>query len=478
MYKKGIIIFILVFSAVYIGTSLLNRSLPEGHIIMTQVAADNEPGLMGTGIEKLELQNAQIVSFDPEKPESSMKVLTRNFASAMSPELSLDNRQLAFTGKKVAGDNWQIWVLNLGNLRAAQITDNSRDCFDPVFLPDDRIAFNCTWDDERFGTGSTLYTANLDGSNLNPITFHPHADHSNTMLHDGRIMLISQQIFPETENSQLLALRPDGTKSGLFYEIPDEYEIISKARENIDNNIFFAAVNRHNGNNSNILQFSYNNPYNSKEVVYTSEAGQVHSLYPKNNGNLLVSYQESNSETYGIYFVDQQGGVEPIYLDSRYNFFEPVLIQEKPFIPRKLPSALSDARDFGIVVFVETPQALAEAGSFDGHKIQVVGVDGVLDEFPVFDDGSFYLRMGAKTPVRFQRLNEQNEIVKGATSWLWFMNGERRGFTGWDEKQLTAPVNRVPEAINHPSVEITGFNSPILVIQNDVHALSEAGYEN
>ena len=479
MYKKGIIIFILVFSAVYIGTSWLNRTLPEGYIITTRVAVDNESGLVGTGIEeKLELQNAQIVSFDPEKPESSMKVLTRNFASAMSPELSLDNRQLVFTGKKEAGDNWQIWMLNLGNLRATQITDNSRDCFDPVFLPDEQIAFSCTWDDDRLGTGSTLYSANFDGSHLNPITYHPHSDHSATILHDGRILMVSQQIFPETGNSQLLALRPDGTKSGLFYEIPDRYKIISKARENIDNNIFFAAVNQDNSNSSYVLQFSYNNPYNSKQVIYSSEAGSIHSLYTANDGNLFISYRAANSETYGIYMADDNGGVQPIILDADYNFFEPVINQEKPFNPRKLPSALSDARDFGIVVFVETPQVLAEAGSFDGHKIQVIGVNGLLDEFPAQVDGSFYVRMGAKTPVKFQRLNEHNEIVKGPTSWLWFMNGERRGFAGWDEKQLAAPANRVPEAINHPAVEISGFDSPMLVIQNDEDMLSEAGYEN
>jgi hypothetical protein len=477
MYKKGIIIFILVFSAVYLGTSWLNRSLPEGHIIMTRVAADNESGLMGTGIEKLELQNAQIVSFDPEKPESSIKVLTRNFASAISPELSSDNRQLVFAGKKEGADNWQIWMLNLGNLKSTQITDNSRDCFDPVFLPDERIAFSCTWDDERFGKGSTLYSANFDGSHLNPITFHPHTDHSNTMLHDGRILMVSQQIYPKTDESNLLALRPDGTKSGLFYKIPDDYEIISKARENIDNNIFFAAVNKDNSN-STVLQLSYNNPHNSKQVIYSSEAGRIHSLYPANDGNLFISYRAANSETFGIYKLDLQGEVQPVFTDNGYNFFEPSFIEEKPFIPRKLPSALSDARNFGIVVFVETPQALAEAGTFEGHTIQVVGVDGVLDEFPVKEDGSFYIRMGAKTPVRFQRLNEQNEIVKGPTSWLWFMNGERRGFTGWDEKQLTAPANRVPEAINHPFVEISGFDSPILVIQNDEKMLSEAGYEN
>ena len=385
MYKKGIIIFILAFSAVYIGTSWLNRSLPEGHIITTRVAADNESGLVGTGIEKLELQNAQIVSFDPKKPESSMKVLTRNFASAMSPELSLDNRQLVFTGKKEAGDNWQIWMLNLGNLRATQITDNSRDCFDPVFLPDDRIAFNCTWNDERFGTGSTLYTANLDGSYLNPITFHPHADHSNTMLHDGRILMVSQQIYPKTDKSNLLALRPDGTKSGLFYKIPDGYEIISKARENIDNNIFLAAVNQENSK-STVLQFSYNNPYNSNQEIYSSESGNIHSLYTANDGNLFISYRAANSETFGIYKLDHQGDAQPIFTDNGYNFFEPIINQEKLIIPRKLPSALSDARDFGIVVFVETPQVLAEAGTFEGHSIQVVGVDGVLDEFPVHED--------------------------------------------------------------------------------------------
>ncbi len=475
MYKKGIIIFILVFSAVSIGISWLNSGLPDGQIIMTRIQADSGLDLRGTGIDKLELQNAQIVSFDPDKPETSLNVLTENFASAMSPELSPDNNQLVFSGKKEAGDNWHIWMLNLNNMRATQITDNSRNCFDPVFLPDERIVFSCTWEDERFGAGSTLYTTSMDGSVLNPITFHPHADHSNTMLHDGRILTVSQKIYPEADNSNLLALRPDGTKSGLFYEIPDGFQIISKARENIDNHIFFVASS---GNSSSVMQFSYNNPYNSKHTIYSSDKGQIHSLYPMNDGNLLISYREKNSETHGIYNADHQGNVQPIYIDRDYDFIDPVMIEEKPFIPKKLPSALSDSRDFGIMVFVETPESLAESDYLEDGKIQVIGVDGELEEFPVMEDGSFYVRMGAKIPVRIQQLNAQNEIVKGPASWLWFMPGERRGFTGWDEKQLNAPANRVPEAINHPAVEISGLDSPILVLQSDEKALSEAGYEN
>ncbi len=478
MYKKGTVIFILIFAAVYIGMSLLNRSLPDEHIIMTRVSADSESGLMGTGMEKLELQNAQIVSFDPKKPESSLKILTKNFASAMSPELSLDNRQLVFSGKKDIDDNWQIWMMNLNNLRATQITDNGRDCFDPVFLPDDGIAFSCTWQDERLGNGSTLYTANADGSDLNAVTFHLHTDHSSTMLHDGRILSVSQKVYPETDISNLLALRPDGTKSGLFYDIPDGYQIISKARETIENKIFFVAKNQQNGLSTAVLQFSYNNPYNSKRTVYSSGGGQIHSLYPMNDGNLLISYRENVSDTHGIYMLNQQGESEPVHIDGSYHFFEPVIIEEKPFIPRKLPSALTDARNFGIMVFVETPQALAETGSFEGHKIQVMGVNGIMDEFPVLQDGSFYIRVDEKTPMRIQRVNQDDEVVKGPTSWLWLMNGERRGFTGWDERQLNSPANRVPEAINHPYVEISVLDSPVLVIQNDEHALSEAGYEN
>ena len=478
MYKKSILLFILVFSVIYVSSVLVNRSLPDGHIIMTRVSAEDLMDLSKTGLHKLELQNAQIVSFDPDKPGSSLSILTKDFAAAITPELSPDNRHIVFAAKKEAGDNWQIHMLNLRNSRVTQITDNSRNCFDPVFLPDERIAFSCTWEDLRFGSGSTLYTARLDGSNLNPITYHPHTDHSSTILHDGRIMVVSQQVYPETGPSKLLALRPDGTKSGLFYEIPDGYENISKVRESRDNHLYYTAVNKQNGNRSTLLRFSYNNPYNSKQIIYSSEGGHIHSLFPENSGNLLISYRANEAETFGIYRLDQKGIAEPVYSDNGYHFLEPLFIEDKPFIPRKLPSALRETRNFGIVVFVETPESMAEGGSFESDNIQVIGVEGILDEFPVMEDGSFYVRMGARTPVRFQRVNSQGEIVKGPTSWLWFMTGERRGFNGWDEKQLTAPANRVPEAINHPYIDIPGFESSILVIQNDEKILSEAGNEN
>lgn len=475
--KSSLIIIVLVSGLIYISSALLSRGIPEGYVIITQVQADDAVNISGSSLNKLDLQGAQIVSFNPDKPGSSINVLTQHFYSAISPELSLDNRSIVFAGRKEATDNWQIWMLNLRNSRFTQITNNNRDCFDPVFLPDERITFSCSWEEERYGSGSTLYTAALDGRFLNPITYHPHTDHSGTMLHDGRILFISEQVYPEAGKPKILALRPDGTKSGLFIQIPDGIEITGKVRENRDKQLFMTAINEESGNRSNVLRFSYNNPYNSLTNIYTSETGELHSLYPENSGDLLVSYRKNDAEPFGIFRLDPQGNPLPVHIDSEYHFLEPVIVEEKPFIPRKLPSALREARNFGIVVFVETSQALAESKSFEGEKVQVIGLDGLLDEFPVFEDGSFYVRMGARAPVRFQKLNSSDEILEGPTPWLWFMTGERRGFNSWDEKQLTAPANRVPEAINHSYIEISGFDTPRLVIKNDENLLSEAGHE-
>ena len=479
MGKKGFVISILVLAAGYFASFIITGDPSDGQIIMTRIPAENGVDLFSGIPGKENFQNAQIISVDPADPENSLKVLTKEFISAISPELSYDNQKMVFAGKKTEGDNWQIWHLDLGNQKTTKITDGSRNCFDPVYLPDQRIVFSCYEDESESNDIIALYRSDPDGKNIHPLTFHPHANYQATVLHDGRIMFASEQVYPEKEKAKLLALRPDGTNAGLFFEMPDKYQLISKVREDASRQIFFSASDLQNIERSVLFRFSYNDPFVSPDTLYSSSTSMIHSVYPAADGELVLSYQKSNREPFGIYrFTTEEGAPAPIYTDNQFHLFGPVIAGEKPFIPKKLPTALNYDMDTGIVVFVEADESLKQAGQTKNNMIQVFGTDGLLNEFPVAGDGSFYLQAEAKTPIRYRLVDSDGSVIRGPSPWFWVMPGERRGFTGWDEKQLTTPANRVPDAINSKPVKISPRSSNVTLISRNENSDDEAAHED
>src|SRR5450759_4886248 len=57
------------------------------------------------------ISQAQIVELDPYKPGSSVKILTSDFISARSPQISYDGKYMLFPGQQKENDLWQICLL-------------------------------------------------------------------------------------------------------------------------------------------------------------------------------------------------------------------------------------------------------------------------------------------------------------------------------------------------------------------------------
>ena len=98
---------------------------------------------MATGEAWRYLPGARIVLVDPEKPGSS-KILTEDFYSACSPDISWDGNLMLFAAQQKENDIWQIWEMNLKKRISQKVTSSEENCTDPVFLPTGRIAFSQT----------------------------------------------------------------------------------------------------------------------------------------------------------------------------------------------------------------------------------------------------------------------------------------------------------------------------------------------
>ena len=185
--------------------------------------------------------NSRIVAMDPNIPEEPLQVLTSEFHSACAPKISYDGKFMLFAAQKNQNDVWQIWEMNLSNFKKRQITTSKEDCMDPDYLPGKRLVFSkqTKMKVPTNKTTYTLYTCNLDGSNLSQITFDPSSYSASTVLNDGRLVAIGRELIPEEKDAKYMIMRPDGTKQQLFYKSETGYNVHKHEWENCFHRIRF-----------------------------------------------------------------------------------------------------------------------------------------------------------------------------------------------------------------------------------------------
>ncbi len=78
----------------------------------------------------------------------------------------------------------------------------------------------------------------------------------------------------------------------------------------------------------------------------------------------------------------------------------------------------------------------------------------ILGTAPVEADGSFHIRVPAKTPLAFQLLDKEGKVITTQLTWTWVMPRESRGCIGCHEDRELAPPNQLPRAVVKPAVQI------------------------
>jgi hypothetical protein len=416
-----------------------NQSAHEGRVIFTQLPVNlADDGQIIRGDYRY-AADMKIAIAEMNKTLENIEVLTSNFYSARSPEVSYDGTQLVFSGQKNEGDIWQIWIMPLSKKSFVQVTQETANCTDPTWLPDGRIAYSKATSEHGLEYHA-LFSIEPDGCCEHRITFHPHDDLNASVMHDGRILIASRQVYPENGQTIFLAMRPDGTKAELFY-MPAEYNEISKAIENGKGKVLFAE--------SGILSsVNFSRPLHSYQGVSDSQSGLIQSVFSFEDENILVSVKKEIERSFGLAIVKESGIETEVfyYNNSEYHLIEPVVVRPRN-IPRKLPTLVNLDHDSGYFICMNADQSDIEVEAGTTSKIQVLGIDAILGEAAVDNDGSFYLELKADEPVRFQTLNSSGEVLRGPSSWMWVRPNERRGCVGCHENREIAPENIVPKAI-------------------------------
>jgi Tol biopolymer transport system component len=408
------------------------------------------------------ISHTQIVAINSNSPDRSLKVLTNDYYSARSPKISYDGKYMLFSAQQKLNDPWQIWEMNLKDLKSHQITTSKESSTDPDYLPGGRIVFSKFSANDTLKAGNSLFICNLDGSNLKRITFNPGSYVASNVLTDGRILTISRQVFPIQGDPMYMILRPDGTKADMFYKGSKNLYISSPALETGNGRIVFIETDKASGGKSNLMSISYNRPLHSSENLSSEIEGNFHSVSPMRSGNLLVSYRKSDSDRHALYEFDPENKTigKMIYGDAEYDVLEAIeAVQHER--PKKLPSEVDMGVKTGLLMCQDinlTDQSQSgssnSGSSPKSSRIEIVGIDSTLGIVDVAEDGSFYLKVIADKPFRIQTVDKQGHVSNSSCGWMWLRPNERRGCVGCHQDPEIVPGNRVPLAVKNSPVSI------------------------
>jgi hypothetical protein len=379
-------------------------------------------------------------------------VLTKDFYSACSPHVSYDGNHILFTGQKKKGDPWSIWEMDLRKRFSRQITKCKESCFTPYYLPGGRIVFTREMPDTGNGSFLTLFTMMLDGTMLRQIAYHPNNDLITTILNDGRILMLSRQVFPSAGEEKYLAFRPNGTKLELFYKGNNGTLSGRRVHETKAERLWFTE--RSPEGKWNILRIRYNRPLHSAVNCTKNIPGDFYSVLPCDSGTLVVSHKKTGSDQYDLITFStktKQPG-ETLLSEKGFHFIDPVLAA--PYTrPRNLPDELMCSYPTGLLMSQNINFTNEEGRKMlNGRKakyIEILGMDKSLGWIPVEKDGSFFLKIPANMPFRLQTLDEHKKVLLGPSDWMWMRPFERRGCIGCHENPELAPENVVPMAVNY-----------------------------
>ncbi len=451
MKRKNTIYLILGLALIAVATGLFalksDTEPVKGMIIFTQIV----PGATGYNQEQ-----ARIAAISPQNNEP--EILTKDFYSARAPEVSCDGRYMVFSGKKSKDEPWQIWKMNIGSRETEKVFDCKKDCTDPAFLPDGQIVYSKRVDIGKGLEGFALFTCTNDGAMHKQITFHPHDDLLPVVMQDGRILMLSKELYPTAGNAQLTALRPNGTKARLFYINPENTVPVSKGREIKGDKMVFVESSDPTNPGGMLVAISLHRPLHSREML--SDEASYMAAYPTEDGKLVVSCKTGDAGTYGLYefnLVTKKLG-RKIYSDPDFWSVEPVAVFKRTR-PKILPDDLVCSDMTGRILcldanFSNLPPVNDEPNTGRGTIIEVMGIEGKWGEVPLEDDGSFFLRLTANQPVRFRTVNDAGQVVRGPSAWIWLRPHERRGCVGCHEDPEFSPKNKRPMAIANLPVEV------------------------
>jgi hypothetical protein len=383
--------------------------------------------------------------------------LTPEFFAASDPQISSDGKRVLFSAQKVAGATWTLWEMNVDGSEKRPVIAAEWDCVRPAYLARDFIAFTGV---TREGGREVLhvYVAKRDGTDVHPITFGPGNFLVETVLRDGRILVTADYpLRPGTSASrsrELYVLRHDGTGLTSLRCDHEHRAVRADAVETADGSVVFIKYDperAHPGGTLARIQRGelHNSPLGEPDAV----SGTPRQL---DENQLIVARQSAAAggvTRFDLYALDEaRGSAVLVYRNPQLSSLQPVPVKPQP-VPRWYWSTNIGDSKAGYFVGLDSYHAAEVPGGRIATRIatvRVIALDSetkrevVLGQAPVEEDGSFYIAVPPDRPVRFELLDNGQQVIRAQQSWVWARPGEERGCVGCHEDKGVTPPNRWP----------------------------------
>ena len=441
----------------------------------------------------------QLWSLVPLRPDGKKTLLCDAGKGTIgSPSVSFDGKTVYFTMVKGGEAYYHIYKIDMTGTgpkapgekdSIVQVTSGPFHDYDPIELPDGRIAFSST----RLGSreeyhakyASSLFTCDPDGKNIRPLTYHIVADREPRVMADGSLVFIRTDNFLERAKVEvhLHQTRLDGTAGQV---------IIGPGRKGVrlDRNV--AAEPHMNW----LRKFGIGSPapmtdgrvaaINQKGLVDSaSPTGRLigngfkpYDLSPLPDGRLLCTSTKRNQiivfdpKTKSKRALFTMNGIHSVVHLGKREKPPAMPSMVKPEWERRVDktgylycqnvlstqhTAADTKRIKAVRVYTGRPFTLEPTKSIYEH-IGTVGVE--LGTVPIEEDGSFYVEVPADRPLALQAIDGEGRAVINELSWIYTRPGEQRGCVGCHAPIGTAPGLAGIKAMRSKPLKLIGQGEP------------------
>ncbi len=453
-------------------------SAPED-LIQQEATTDALVFVKSTATETLNRTEApaNLCKLSPIAPDGVVTPITNFTGAAVSdPAVSFDGRKILFSMRPAGGAYHNLYEIGADGTGLRQVTSGGGNDFDPLYLPDGRILFTSSRDNEmdeyNHAPAEHLYVCDADGGNLERISFNQSDDFDPELLADGRIVYTRWEHFGDFNRFPLFFTNPDGT--GTFHFFGPHDQNFFHAVPTPDGRIIAIQSTEVEGDAGPLAMLKLEQGPADPATDGTSTHWDV--LTPQVNtdgkpwpygafkyprplgGNKFVASYSLPAATdqdvdYGLYTftLDQSGtgasgdpatfsvhNLSFLYNDPHTQEYDAQLLAPHPK-PPVIPSVVDRTKDYGVFL----AQDVFNRGHGDGQEVPVRGVDridsiaviaarptrpGEMNDFsanefekraligfaPVEADGSFRIKVPADTPISFATLDSHGRgfVVK------------------------------------------------------------------
>ena len=372
--------------------------------------------------------------------------LVTDFAAAVDPSPNVEGTSMLFAGREKPGDPWQVYELALGGGTPRRVTSGEEDCIRPMYLPDGRIVYA-----RKTGGRFVLEAAALDGSGKPlRLTYAPGNFIPTAVLRDGRVLFESSFPLGSAGHPEIYTVYPDG--SGVEAYRCDHGHARWNGTEAMSGDILFVS-SRGLGRFTSSLAHEV--------MVNVPEADYTGGIAETETGALILSSRQvqagaapknAGAQNYSLkLWTPGPHALTTVAAEQDESLVEPVAVRPHEAANR-FPSALHDWKTTNLLALNSYVSRDGETplGTFAVVRVSTLDASGnvkVLGTAPVEKDGSFFVEAPGDSPLKFELLNAEGNVVRKENGWMWARSGEQRICVGCHAGPERAPDNAVPEVL-------------------------------